>query len=158
MNTASIRHLTMPLVFAGMACLIDSAQAQTYSINWFSIDGGGGTSAGGPFTLRGTIGQPDAGRASGGPYTLVGGFWSVIAAIQTPGSPYLSVSQETVSGQVTISWPLPAEGFVLQETSSLNSNPAMWSDLNPPYQTNATDIFITLPQPTGNRFYRLAKP
>jgi hypothetical protein len=46
-------------------------------IDWFSIDGGGGTSTGGEFTLSGSIGQSDAGTAmSSDTYTLTGGFWS----------------------------------------------------------------------------------
>lgn len=49
----------------------------TFEINWYTIDGGGGQSAGGNFTLTGTIGQPDAnfGGAAGGIYGFVGGFW-----------------------------------------------------------------------------------
>jgi hypothetical protein len=51
------------------------AQAQSYAIPWWTVDGGGGTSSGGGYTLSGTIGQPDAGVMSGGDYTLTGGFW-----------------------------------------------------------------------------------
>lgn len=40
-----------------------------------TVDGGGGESAGGGFTLAGTIAQADAGALSGGEYALVGGFW-----------------------------------------------------------------------------------
>ncbi len=46
-----------------------------YEITWHTIDGGGGTSTGGPYTLTGTIGQPDAGEMGGGDYQLSGGFW-----------------------------------------------------------------------------------
>ncbi len=46
-----------------------------YEIRWSTIDGGGGTSTGGPYTLRGTIGQPDAGDSAGEQYELLGGFW-----------------------------------------------------------------------------------
>jgi len=47
-----------------------------YSIPWWTVDGGGGKSQGGPYILRGTMGQPDAGRSAGGSYALQGGFWS----------------------------------------------------------------------------------
>ena len=46
-----------------------------YEISWYTIDGGGGQSSGGPYTLTGTIGQPDAAWSSGGNYELLGGFW-----------------------------------------------------------------------------------
>jgi hypothetical protein len=56
--------------------LIMSAPALSqYSIDWYTIDGGGGTSTGGPYTLTGTIGQPDAAWSIGGIYELLGGFW-----------------------------------------------------------------------------------
>ncbi len=51
-----------------------------YDLSWNSIDGGGGTSSGGPYQLGGTIGQPDAGVMHGGSFTLVGGFWGGIIA------------------------------------------------------------------------------
>jgi hypothetical protein len=47
----------------------------TYTIDWYSIDNGGGASASGAYVLTGTIGQPDAGVQSGGQYEMVGGFW-----------------------------------------------------------------------------------
>jgi hypothetical protein len=64
-----------------------------YDLSWNTIDGGGGTSSGGTYSLAGTIGQHDAGPGStgmsGGPpgsqYTLVGGFWPGAAA--TPSIP-----------------------------------------------------------------------
>ena len=55
-----------------------SAMGQTggqYELSWSTIDGGGGTSSGGPYVLTGTIGQPDAAYSAGGSYELLGGFW-----------------------------------------------------------------------------------
>ena len=46
-----------------------------YSISWYTIDGGGGTSTGGSYTIMGTIAQPDAAYSAGGPYEVLGGFW-----------------------------------------------------------------------------------
>ncbi len=47
----------------------------SYDLTWSTIDGGGGTSSGGAYSLSGSIGQPDAGTLMGGTYTLGGGFW-----------------------------------------------------------------------------------
>jgi len=49
--------------------------AGLYEISRYTIDGGGGTSSGGPYMVTGTIGQPDAGWSIGGKYELFGGFW-----------------------------------------------------------------------------------
>ncbi len=45
-----------------------------FDLSWHTVDGGGGTSTGDKFVLRGTIGQPDAGTLSGGGFELRGGF------------------------------------------------------------------------------------
>ncbi len=47
-----------------------------YSIDWYTIDGGGAQNlSGGSYTLNGTIGQFDAGSQSGEAYALKGGYW-----------------------------------------------------------------------------------
>lgn len=60
-----------------------------YGLSWSTIDGGGGKSSGGSYTLAGTIGQPDAGPAmSGGGHTLTGGFWGAGTPAQAPGGSF----------------------------------------------------------------------
>ena len=50
-------------------------QGQSYTIAWYEIAGGGGTSTGGTYQVSGTIGQPDAsGAMSGGNYSVTGGY------------------------------------------------------------------------------------
>src|ERR1039458_3388344 len=79
------------------------ALGQSYSIDWYKIAGGGGTSTGATYQVTGTIGQPDAsGAMSGGNYSVTGGFWSLIAVAQTPGAPTLYISHS--GSTVTIYW------------------------------------------------------
>ncbi len=56
-----------------------------FELSWYTIDGGGGTSEGGQFTVSGTIGQHDAGVMTGGGFSLSGGFWTTSTAVQLPG-------------------------------------------------------------------------
>src|SRR5437764_10911152 len=97
-----------------------AALAQSFSIDWFTIDGGGGTSTGGVYSVSGTIGQPDAGHMSGGNFTIDGGFWGIIAAVQTPGAPLLRIFL-TSSNTVVVAWPAPSTGFSLQQNGVLGS-------------------------------------
>jgi len=46
-----------------------------YGLDWWSVDGGGGSSGSGQYTLSGAIGQADAGRLTSPQYSLAGGFW-----------------------------------------------------------------------------------
>ena len=52
-----------------------TASAQLFSVDWYTIDGGGGQSGDGSFELTWTVGQPDAGAVmTGGGFELTGGF------------------------------------------------------------------------------------
>jgi len=65
---------------------VASTASGKYDLSWYTIDGGGGRSTGGPYTLTGTIGQSDAAYSTGGNYELLGGFW--------PGGPLCFVDFE----------------------------------------------------------------
>jgi len=71
------RYLVLGMLFFSIQ---SAAMAQPFSIDWFTVDGGGGSSTGGAFTLSGTIGQSDAASnptLTGGTFELTGGFWPV---------------------------------------------------------------------------------
>jgi len=126
--------------------------AQTnYSVDWFTIDGGGGTSTGDVYSVSGTIGQPDASQQimTGGNYTLTGGFWALYA-VQTPGAPTLTIVPAS-STQATISWTPASTNWVLQE--NLNLATTNWVN-SPSGWTNPVVVPATLPK----KFYRLHQP
>jgi len=127
-----------------------------YAIDWHTIYGGGGTSTGGVYTVNGTVGQPDAGpRLSGGSYSVVGGFWSIYAAVQTPGAPRLSITR-TATNSIVVSWPSSSAGFALQENSNLSMT--NWVGTSETLNDDGTSKFIVVNPPAGNRFYRLFRP
>ncbi len=112
--------LKIVLMTLALTAFVSRAQAQTYSIDWYKIAGGGGTSTGGTYQVSGTIGQPDASSAmTGGNYSLTGGFWSLIAVMQTAGLPNLTL---TFVGphNVMVSWPNTAS-CTLQTNNDLNT-------------------------------------
>ncbi len=126
-------------------CLSASAQ---YSINWYKVAGGGGTSTGGGYTLNGTIGQPDAGGPmTNGQYSVSGGFWVLPVAVQVSGAPTLSIVPGA-PGQAVISWEPNTSGYVLQETWSL-ATPNWTNSLSG--TANPTAVPATQPL----KFYRL---
>ena len=125
-----------------------------YAIDWFTIDGGGGQSSGGAYTLNGTIGQPDAGRSSGGSYTLHGGFWSAFAVVQTEGAPTLRILRN--GGNVTLAWPNPSSGFQLQESPSLTT--PVWTDVNSAPGIVGDEKQVNRSVAPGTRFFRLHQP
>jgi hypothetical protein len=154
-NRRTSRGFMVGCLLAGLGiCGAMNLHAQ-YSIDWYTIDGGGGTSTGGVYSVSGTIGQPDAGTVMiGGNYSLTGGFWSAVA-VQTPGAPLLSIAT-TPTNTVVISWPSPSTGFVLQQNTNLAST--NWTAVaTPPTDDGSTRSLIVSP-PVGNRFYRLQNP
>jgi hypothetical protein len=78
MKRKSILTYLFLLIACGLPLLsVFSASAVGgYSIDWWTIDGGGAiSSTGGDFSLAGTIGQPEYGTSSAESYSLSGGFW-----------------------------------------------------------------------------------
>jgi hypothetical protein len=135
-------------------------RAQTYSIDWYKVAGGGGsstgTNGGTVYLLSGTIGQHDAGNAmTGGSYALTGGFWSLIALVQSSGAPPLFIAQSGDSA--IISWPSPSTGFFLQTNTNLATT--NWAIYPGTIVTNGagTTNSVTITPPAGNVFFRLAQ-
>jgi hypothetical protein len=130
-----------------------SASAQSYSINWYKIAGGGGTSTNGQYSLSGTIGQPDAsGAMTGGNYSLTGGFWALISVFQTSGAPTLYISHS--GNTVTVYWQ-NVSGWVLQQAGTIDP-PISWTQNNGWTTSNGTN-YLNLGTPTGRQFFRLAQ-
>jgi hypothetical protein len=129
--------------------------AQQYSIDWYKVSGGGGTSTGGVYSVSGTIGQPDAGGPmTGDNYSLTGGFWSLISIVQTPGSPLLTI-QWINPTTVKVSWPSPSTDFVLQQNNDLKT--ANWINYSDTANDDGTTKSVTISPPAGNVFFRLKK-
>lgn len=145
------------ILLPALVALATVARAQTYSIDWSTVDGGGGTSTGGVYSVSGTIGQPDTGpRMGGGNFSVDGGFWSLLSVVQTPGAPALTIFR-TSTNTLAISWPSPSVGWELQQnTNSVNS--VNWSNVTTGIQDDGTTRRFLVTPPEGNRFYRLFKP
>jgi hypothetical protein len=150
---AVLRLLLCFILLPSSFCL--RAWGQSYSIDWYKIAGGGGTSTGGVYQVTGTIGQPDAsGAMSGGSYSLTGGFWSIIAAVQTPGLPNLTITF-VGPNSVTVSWPNTGS-YTLQTNNNLSASnwPGYGGTINTSNGTNS----VTITPPAGNLFFRLHNP
>ena len=131
------------LVFAGTR-----VAAQSYSLGWYTIDGGGGVSSGGSYTLNGTVGQTDGGAAlSGGNYSLQGGFWPGIVVPSSGSAPTLFI--QLSGNSMVLSWAPLTAGFELEASDDLSS-PA-WSSVS-------GSSPVTIPINAIARFYRLKQP
>ena len=142
--------LLVPLMLATQA-----VSAQNYSIDWFKISGGGGTSSNGQYQVSGTIGQHDAGvTMTGGGYSLTGGFWSLLSVVQTAGGPTLRIFL-TSTNTAVIAWPAPSTGFHLQRNTDLTTT--NWSATGAPL-TVGSEYQVVIQPPAGRQFFRLAQP
>lgn len=125
--------------------------AQSYSIDWYKVAGGGGTSTGATYSVSGTIGQPEAGAPMfGGNYSVTGGFWSLIQVVQTAGAPALNISR--AGNVVTVYWQ-DVSPWKLQQNNNLTT-PAGWSVNSSATLTGGTN-YLSLTNPSGNLFFRL---
>lgn len=135
---------------SGILALAGVGHAQQYSMEWFTIDGGGGSGSGGGYTVIGTIGQADANTMplTGGSYTLEGGFWPGVIVPSNGEGPALLI--QLSGSSVIISWSPATSGFALEVSDSLSSS--NWS------AGPAGNPTPALPAVGNARFYRLKKP
>jgi hypothetical protein len=152
------RISTVKKIFLVLGLLITASSfAQSYSIDWYKTAGGGGISTNGVYSISGTIGQTDAsGAMTGGGYSVTGGYWAMINVVQMPGVPNLLIVPNGASS-VKIIWPDPATNrYTLQQNANLASTSWVTSGytITNGFGTN----YCTITPPTGNLFFRLAKP
>lgn len=160
-NRGEIMNLsyTSLLVWCGFLQLAVPLVAQPNMATTPTGAAGGGVSTAGVYTITGTIGRPDAGRLHSADFTIDGGFWSVVAAIQEPGAPLLSV-RFTQTNTVVVSWPVSWPGFGLTEATEATST--TWPSVTIPPQIVVTGQSqaqkqVVVPMPSGKRFYRLKR-
>ena len=92
---------------------------------------------------------------NGGNYSVTGGFWSLLAVVQTPGAPLLTI-QLTTTNTAVINWPVSSPTFNLQKNSALGT--ANWGSVtNVPAVVGGQNQVIIAP-PTGNWYFRLKYP
>lgn len=133
----------------GLALVPPPASAQSFALESWSIDGGGGTSAGGGFSVSGTIGQPDAGTLSGGGFTLIGGLPGFHVV---PAGPVTLTIQLLADGRVQVAWPDARTAWQLEAATRLGAAPD-WQSVTDPGATS-----YTTPAAGPARFFRLSHP
>src|SRR5882724_7992474 len=152
-----MKTLLIPML-AGVALAfsVNSLCAQSYSIDWYKISGGGGTSSNGQYTVSGTIGQHDAGGPmTGGNFSLTGGFWSLLSVLQTPGAPTLRIFLTTTNTAV-IAWPTASTGFTLIQNTNIGGT--NWTAVGNSVNVVGSENQVIIAPPVGREFFRLKSP
>jgi len=145
------------IIAIGLLFLTAGAWAQSYSVDWHTVAGGGGTSTAGVYSVSSTIGQHQAGTSmTGGGYDLAGGFWALFATPPTTSSPSTLNIFLTETNTVVIAWSATSSGGTVQQATDLGSG--TWSPLTNVVNTVNGLNQIVLPSPSGDRFYRLQTP
>jgi hypothetical protein len=145
------RFMMESLRVAGLAVAVSGAVvtlvgAQNVTVDWFTVDAGGGESAGGPYLVSGTIGQADAGGLTSGTLIVEGGFWPGVFLAPRPRLFIMRSGPNAV-----ISWSPVVTGDVLQVSDRLA--PAHWLDA-PGGSSNPVSIPLGS---GGNGYYRLLR-
>ena len=146
-------NLELPLLLA-IICT-STALAADYATGWQTIDGGGGTSTNGQYSLRHH--RPAGRRCDDGR--------SVHPGRRFLG-PHLSRANTRRAVALRHAHPdqhrarlLARPGSGLEVASDhLTATPVVWTPLPPPYQVSGTNLSFIEAAPTGNKFYRLQKP
>ena len=95
--------------------------AQNYSMDWFTVGGGGGRGTGGTLTMADTVGQPAVGNGVGGNLSLNSGFWGLFGP--TPTATYVLAITITPGGAGTVSRDPNTGGYAPGATVTLTAVP-----------------------------------
>lgn len=138
--------LTALIPLAGLA-------VAAYRVDWSTADAGGGTSTGGNYAVRGTIGQMDTVTMSGGTYSVEGGFWAMPEVISVPGGPLLTIARDGTAA-VRLRWPAPATGWRVQFSEDMQT----WLNYASTPVSDGTHWSVQVPVIPGNTklYFRLA--
>jgi hypothetical protein len=145
----------MKRVTLAVLTALSLAARADYSLDWHTIAPGGGTSTNSQYSISGTIGQPATDALAGGRYTVQGGFWSLIAAIQTPGAPLLQIIN-TGTNAVAVVWPSTPTSFVLQQNTDLSTT--NWVSVGAVPSDDGTSKSVIVSPAVGSRYFRLKWP
>jgi hypothetical protein len=132
------------------------SQAQSYRVGKSSLHSGGGTSRGGDYEIKGSIGivnrRPTLQSQE---YALAGGVVALVTAVQTPDAPVLHLSL-SATNTVLLSWEATITDFVLEQSSDANGS--AWTRVETATVTVGANQNVSLPLTAGNKFFRLRKP
>lgn len=145
------------------ACLISTwlfligleARAQSYSIDWDVIAGGGGTATGSVYSVSSTIGEQVAGGSlTGGGYSVASGFWALYA-VATPSAPVVTIFLSDTN-TVVVAWPASSSSWTLQQNTNLLSG--AWLSISNTVSAVSGQNQVIFAPSIGNQFYRLQSP
>jgi hypothetical protein len=139
-----------PLSLILILMFVSSARAQNYSIDRFAINGGGGTSTAGRYSVAGAIGDYESSLPMiGDSYRLESGFG---LPLQTPGGPMLFITRS--SNNALLFWSANRSDYLLQHNTRVNITNG-WSELPfTPVSVNGF-YYVTNVIAPGSDFYRL---
>lgn len=148
-----MKSLTIFLFVLGTLMPCHAQSGGAWSITSSTLDGGGGRSSGGEWTVTGTIGQFDAAAAPaiGGAHKFTGGFWAQLAPGQLPDQPVLTIIRFP-SGDASLQWQADATGWQVETSYDL----IHWSEIGGSIAGSGVLTLTANPSIT-RQFFRLRK-
>ena len=154
-----MKRTILLLLCLALPALTGLAVESDLSIDWYTVDGGGGETSAGEFTLSGTAGQPDAGTLTSpsADFSLFGGYWGqLMAGTVQGGRPRLRL-YFTNANTLVLSWPAENGDYFLQKSPSLTSG---WNNVTnaPVIVGSECRVSLTFQRTDTPTFFRLRKP
>ena len=147
--SAVLLHRVLP-VYLLLSPAVPPARGQ-FALESFAL-ASGGSSSGETYELSGAVQQTDAVALTGEGYELTAEFWGFVST-SPPTIPAVRVVR--AGAVVTLAWTSLAEGFQLEESSSLTSPD--WADVNIAPVLVGQERQVSRVLASTVRFYRLRR-
>lgn len=137
----------MLAAFGFLLCGESIGQAQQFSLQNSTINGGNQVAHGGRFSVAASGGQTASGQSSGSQFSMRGGQASAATSLTPPIVPTMAVMHSTPAN-VVIAWQPLISGYVLEFTDTLKS--PVWSIF-----FNGQTNLLSVPSRSRHLYFRL---
>lgn len=140
-------------LFIAAPLLSATALAQDFDLVRSQIKIGGGSSVAGNFAINGNISMAESNQRMTGSQFAVQGNFVPLTFIPAPPVP-AAISIAKAGGNLQLTWPKIAVGYLLESTSNLRSTP-VWNIENFTRTTVGSTSSVSIPITSTPQVYRL---
>lgn len=132
--------------------------ADGFAVTRFHFSSGGGVSTNiiKSTRLTGKIGQASTSSLKGGTFSLRGGVLGGVIVIQTPEAPTLVATRN--GDNINFTWTVNSDAWVIESSPAISGQSTHWTIVDATLQISGNTRTLTLPLPSGIRFFRLHQP
>jgi hypothetical protein len=156
LKTCSRMKCASSLAFLTWLCFLATPETLSQNVELIMQTGGAQEGSASGYQIVGAVDIMSPNNPTESEFSLSTGVWSIQKGTVVSGNPPdLQITHQ--GAEVFVFWSLPAEGFILQVASGIDSED-VWNNVPAPYQNDGTHAQAVFVIEDGSQFFRLHRP